>query len=153
MNFEQLDKGSGCANFEAVMRTPTHPTREQITLPGVLEALSDPTRLAMALMLAERRNAETVCGDFLSFGSKTNLSYHLAKMREAGVTRVRVEGTRRYISIRWEDLDARFPGLIDWLLNSAKREGLNVVAAAPPKRAPRRAARARNATARRKPAA
>ena len=133
------------------MRTPPHPTREQITLPGVLEALSDPTRLAIALMLAERRDAETVCGDFLDFGSKTNLSYHLAKMREAGVTRVRVEGTRRHISIRWDDLDARFPGLIDWLLNSAKREGLHTMSNSS-KRAPRRPARARNA-ARRKPAA
>jgi DNA-binding transcriptional ArsR family regulator len=135
------------------MRTPPHPTREQITLPGVLEALSDPTRLAIALMLAERRDAETVCGDFLGFGSKTNLSYHLAKMREAGVTRVRAEGTRRYISIRWDDLDARFPGLIDWLLNSAKREGLNVMSAGSAKRGPRRPARTRGQAARRKPAA
>ena len=108
-----------------IVRAPPHPTRDQISLPGVLEALSDPTRLAIILKLAERRDAETACGDFLGFGSKTNLSYHLAKLREAGIIRVRIDGTRRHIAIRWDDLDARFPGLVMWLLNAAKREGLS----------------------------
>jgi hypothetical protein len=40
---------------------------------------------------------------------------------EAGVTNTRVDGTRRYVSLRRDDLDARFPGLLDALLAAAAR--------------------------------
>lgn len=132
------------------MRTPPHPTRDQIALPGVLEALSDPTRLAIALQLAQSRDtdAETMCGEFLCYGSKTNLSYHFAKLRKAGITRVRVAGTRRFISLRWDDMDARFPGLLASLLSAAKRDGQNFATPAA-KRAARPAGRARTAARRR----
>lgn len=134
------------------MRTPPHPTRDQIALPAVLEALSDPTRLAIALQLAQSRDmdAETMCGEFLCYGSKTNLSYHFAKLRKAGLTRVRVAGTRRFISLRWDDMDARFPGLLASLLGAAKRDGQNLAAQAGKRARP--ANRARTA-ARRKAAA
>jgi predicted transcriptional regulator len=42
-------------------------------------------------------------------------SYHLRLMREAGITRTRAAGTQRLISLRRDDLDARFPGLVDVL--------------------------------------
>ena len=42
-------------------------------------------------------------------------SYHLRLLREAGVTRTRAAGTERWMSVRQEDLDARFPGLLDAL--------------------------------------
>ena len=42
-------------------------------------------------------------------------SYHLRLLREAGVTRTRADGTLRLISLRREDLEARFPGLVDVL--------------------------------------
>ncbi len=108
------------------MRTPPHPRREQIELAPLLEALSDPTRLAILLELSGSdeqgaRETEARCGAFLHLGSKTNLTYHLAKMRHAGITRVRVAGTSRYISLRRDDLEARFPGLIDTLIASARR--------------------------------
>ena len=44
-------------------------------------------------------------------------SYHLRLLREAGVTRTRAEGTQRLISLRRDDLDGRFPGLVDVLIN------------------------------------
>ena len=61
-------------------------------------------------------------GEFLELGSKTNLSYHLAKLREAGVVRTRQDGVFRYMALRWEDLEARFPGLMQSLLAAAKRD-------------------------------
>jgi DNA-binding transcriptional ArsR family regulator len=67
-------------------------------------------------------DGECACGEFLSLGSKTNLSYHLAKLREAGVVRVRQDGVFRHLSLRWEDLEARFPGLMQSLLAAAKRD-------------------------------
>jgi len=99
-----------------------HPDREQIALPAVLDALSDPTRLAVALHLAEVK--ESACGDYTGWASKTNLSYHLGKLREAGVTRSRIEGTYRLVSLRWDDLNARFPGLLKQILDTAKRDPL-----------------------------
>jgi len=100
------------------MRKFPHPGREQIELPNVLDALSDPTRLAIVTQIANE--GEMRCGTFLDLASKTSLSYHFAKLREAGVTRTRVEGTSHFMTLRREDLDRRFPGLLDSILSAAK---------------------------------
>lgn len=97
-----------------------HPNADQIELPSVLTALGDPTRLAIAAELASRGDGPVACSHFLMFTSKTNLSYHLARLREAGVTRTEVSGTSRFTTLRRADLDARFPGLLDSVLASAK---------------------------------
>jgi len=106
------------------MKTLPHPALEEIELARVLEALSDPTRLAVVAFLASdvARNFEPRCGDFTTFGSKTNLTYHLAKLREAGVTSTRPSGTSRFISLRRDDLEARFPGLLTSLIAAAMAE-------------------------------
>jgi DNA-binding transcriptional ArsR family regulator len=59
------------------------------------------------------------CGQFLQLGSKTALSYHVAKLREAGVIRVRPDGTKRLLTLRREDLEKRFPGFLDSVVASA----------------------------------
>lgn len=38
-------------------------------------------------------------------------------LREAGVIRQRPEGRNVFVSLRRDDLDARFPGLLDIVLN------------------------------------
>ena len=96
-----------------------HPTLEQLDLAAILGVLGDPTRLGIVAYLARNEGRPLACGQFLDLGSKTNLSYHLAKLREAGVTRTRVEGTARYITLRRDDLDARFPGLLDSVVKAA----------------------------------
>lgn len=105
-------------------RAPHHPTREQIELPMLLDCLSDPIRLAIVYQLArqERVSSELCCGDFSGLGGKSNLAYHFAKLRECGLMQTRVAGTNRFMRLRREDLDARFPGLLDALLNSAARD-------------------------------
>ncbi len=40
-------------------------------------------------------------------------SHHPRVLREAGVTATRAVGTQRLVSLRRDDLDARFPGLLD----------------------------------------
>ncbi|HVG46945.1 MAG TPA: helix-turn-helix domain-containing protein [Rubellimicrobium sp.] len=96
-----------------------HPSPDQITLPVVLAALGDETRLAIVGCLARCHAPDgMVCGQFGGLTSKTNLTYHVAKLREAGVVWVRPEGTRRYISLRRDDLDARFPGFLDSVIAS-----------------------------------
>jgi DNA-binding transcriptional ArsR family regulator len=101
-----------------------HPPSDQIELAAVLEALSDPTRLGIVIDLADRKTEwEARCGEFSHLGSKTNLTYHFAKLRAAGVTHARAEGTSRFISLRREDLDARFPGLLDTVIKAARSAG------------------------------
>lgn len=105
-------------------RSLRHPTREQIELPMVLDCLSDPTRLAIVYNLArhERAATELRCGDFNGLSGKSNLAYHFAKLRESGLMQTRIVGTARLMRLRREDLDARFPGLLDAIIGSAARD-------------------------------
>ena len=58
------------------------------------------------------------CGQFTDLASKTSITYHVGKLREAGVVMVRPEGTRRRVTLRREDLDARFPGFLNSIIAS-----------------------------------
>lgn len=99
--------------------TLPHPTPDQISLANVLAVLGDSTRLAVIALLARDESMPIRCGQFYELGSKTNISYHLAKLREAGVVRTEVSGTNRLISLRRTDLDRLFPGLLDSVIASA----------------------------------
>jgi len=112
--------------------TISHPDTDQIELANVLTALGDETRLAMLGYLARNEGREMTCGQFNALGAKTILSYHLAKLREAGVVRVRPEGTKRMISLRRNDLDERFPGFLDAILDKAVTIAVEAEAHAPP---------------------
>jgi DNA-binding transcriptional ArsR family regulator len=103
-----------------VPRALHHPHREQLSLAAVLEALSDPVRLDIVLRLEE--SGENRCGSFEDLGGKANLTYHFARLREAGVTQTRLEGPFRFVSLRTKDLEARFPGLLAAVLAGARRE-------------------------------
>jgi DNA-binding transcriptional ArsR family regulator len=97
-----------------------HPDADQITLPTVLGALSDQTRLAIINALARDEALGCHCGQLTDLASKTAISYHVAKLREAGVVNVHPEGTRRRVTLRRTDLDARFPGFLDSVIASSK---------------------------------
>ncbi|SFI66316.1 DNA-binding transcriptional regulator, ArsR family [Phyllobacterium sp. CL33Tsu] len=96
-----------------------HPTAEDIALPAVLTALGDETRLAIIAILARNGEKAMTCGQFLQLGSKTAISYHVAKLREAGIIHVRPDGTRRLLTLRRDDLEHRFPGFLDSVVTSA----------------------------------
>lgn len=96
-----------------------HPSVEQLDLATILGVLGDPTRLGIVACLARNEHRPLSCGQFLDLGSKTNISYHLAKLREAGVTKTEAVGTSRLITLRRDDLDRRFPGLLASIIASA----------------------------------
>jgi DNA-binding transcriptional ArsR family regulator len=102
------------------MREPFHPSADSLDLVAILAALSDPTRLTILIRLAEA-DAAIRCGDFTDLATKSNLSYHFAKMREAGLVSLRNEGTSRFLTLRRDDIERQFPGLLDQLIASAKR--------------------------------
>ncbi|GEO12901.1 ArsR/SmtB family transcription factor [Microvirga aerophila] len=115
------------------MREPFHPSADSLDLVAILAALSDPTRLTILIRLAEA-DAAIRCGDFTDLATKSNLSYHFAKMREAGLVSLRSEGTSRFLALRRNDIERQFPGLLDQLIASAKRmedKPLNSQSAAP----------------------
>jgi DNA-binding transcriptional ArsR family regulator len=104
-----------------------HPDADQIVLPTVLGALSDQTRLAIINYLSRNEDRGMICSQFTDLASKTSITYHLAKLREAGVVRVTPEGTRRRVRLRRDDLDTRFPGFLDSIIASTKDLELNGV--------------------------
>lgn len=100
------------------MRNLYQPERADIELADVLYALSDPIRLQIVREIAER--GEKTCSGLSMDMPKSSVSYHFKVLREAGLTRTRMEGTQRFISLRRDDLEARFPGLFDAVLRAAE---------------------------------
>lgn len=101
------------------VRTVRHPPPDEIELTDVLHALSDPVRLRIVRNLATCEGDR--CCNALHVGvSKSTLSHHLKVLREAGVTRTRMCGTQRFVSLREDDLEERLPGLLASILGAAR---------------------------------
>jgi DNA-binding transcriptional ArsR family regulator len=94
-----------------------HPAREDLELATVLHALSDPMRLRIVAGLAVE--SDRTCKSFGLPVTKSTCTHHFRVLREAGVIRQRLEGTTKLNSLRREDLEARFPGLLDSVLAAA----------------------------------
>jgi DNA-binding transcriptional ArsR family regulator len=101
----------------------THPDRDEIELGAVLHALSDPVRLGIVVALRECGD-ERPCGSFPVPVTKSTLTHHFRVLREAGVIVQRQEGTARLSRLRTDDLDARFPGVLDAVLGAADKIAL-----------------------------
>lgn len=94
------------------------PNQEDLTLTGVLYALSDPTRLRVVALLAE--TGDQCCSQgVLAQVPKSTLAHHFRVLRDNGIVTTRTEGTYSINSLRRDDLDSRFPGLLDAVLNAA----------------------------------
>ena len=94
------------------------PARSELELAAVLHALSDPMRLRIVAALAATREQPS-CGSFDLPVTKSTCTHHFKVLREAGVIQQRQRGTARLNALRREDLDARFPGLLDSVLRAA----------------------------------
>jgi DNA-binding transcriptional ArsR family regulator len=94
-----------------------YPERDAIELVEVLQALGDPVRLQIVRFL-DGSDGAIACLEIPIPVSKSTGSHHLKVLREAGVVKAQADGTRRYYTLRTEDLDARFPGLLDSVLRS-----------------------------------
>ena len=103
------------------MKSYKHPAKDEITVAGLLRALSDPVRLSVVNCLA-RAGCEKACSTFDVPVHKSTMSHHLRILRETGIINIRSEGTFNYLSLRQEELDERFPGLLDSILFSMERE-------------------------------
>ncbi|MDX5629107.1 MULTISPECIES: helix-turn-helix domain-containing protein [unclassified Brenneria] len=93
-----------------------HPDRDQIRLENVLTALGNPVRLTVVRVLAN--GGEFACSAVLQGIPKSTLTHHWRVLRDSGVIWQRPYGRENLLSLRRDDLDARFPGLLDSLLNA-----------------------------------
>ncbi|WP_379132057.1 ArsR/SmtB family transcription factor [Paenibacillus sp. sgz500958] len=103
------------------MKVLNHPDRQDIELSSVLYALSDPIRLYLVDVI--QKTGERRCGDIVVPIVKSTLSHHYRTLREAGILQVRVQGTQRFSTVRYKDLEARFPGLLASILEAYRASG------------------------------
>jgi DNA-binding transcriptional ArsR family regulator len=99
-----------------------HPPCEELELEAVLHALSDRQRLRIVQSLAEDPTPRR-CGAFDLRVTKSTLTHHFRVLREAGLISQQEEGTSRLNSLRRDDLDERFPGLLEAILVAAADAG------------------------------
>jgi len=98
----------------------TAPDLAQVEVATVLHSLSDPVRLAIVQQIdAEGPGGEVSCGQLDVPVGKSTCTHHLKNLIASGVTAEREEGTRKYIRLRRDELDRRFPGLMDSVLRAA----------------------------------
>ncbi|MGW1071995.1 ArsR/SmtB family transcription factor [Streptomyces sp. NPDC002537] len=92
-----------------------HPDRDQLLVEDVLAALGNPVRLGIVRELAASAGERT-CGSLPLEVTKATATHHWRVLRESGITREHKAGRAKAISLRRDDLDARFPGLLEAVL-------------------------------------
>jgi DNA-binding transcriptional ArsR family regulator len=103
--------------METAEATLPQPARTEIRIEDVLQALGDPVRLMVVRALAIAPDG-VACGEVPLPVSKSTRTHHLRTLREAGVISTRVDGTRRISTLRRDDLDALYPGLLAGVLSA-----------------------------------
>ncbi|TVT44559.1 helix-turn-helix transcriptional regulator [Amycolatopsis rhizosphaerae] len=102
-------------------RTLPGPSIESLDLTMILSALAEPGRRAMMTELY--RHLEPVdCAvvvEKVDLGlSNATISHHCRVLREAGLVRTVAEGRRRIMAVRRDEVEKRFPGLLNAVLAS-----------------------------------
>jgi DNA-binding transcriptional ArsR family regulator len=98
-----------------------HPSLEDITVEGILHALSDPVRVAIYVDIVAQECSHN-CSTFLTVSDKaipkSTLSQHFRALREAGLIRGERRGVEMYNTSRCAEIEGRFPGLILAIVNA-----------------------------------
>jgi DNA-binding transcriptional ArsR family regulator len=107
------------AELSAAKPKEPPPPLEEIELAAVLDAMSDPVRLEIIRQLARcDLGGELSCGQLELPVGKSTGTHHLKVLRTAGLVAERSEGTRKYLHLQREELDKRFPGLLESVLRA-----------------------------------
>lgn len=103
------------------MRPLTHPSIDDVTVEGILHALSDPVRARIYATLACAERANT-CSAFLQVDDrsvpKSTLSQHFRALREAGLIRSERRGVEMLNTTRCDEIQQRFPGLLPAIMHA-----------------------------------
>ena len=103
------------------MKPLFHPSLEDVTVEGILHALSDPVRAAIFVGIVGSACSQN-CSNFLQVSEKaiprSTLSQHFRALREAGLIRGERRGVEMHNTPRCAEIEERFPGLIPAIVNA-----------------------------------
>lgn len=103
------------------MRPLFHPSIDDVTIEGILHALSDPVRTAIYAQIAGA-NCPQMCSNFLNVSEqaipKSTLSQHFKILREAGLIRGERRGVEMHNTTRCAEIEGRFPGLLGAIIKA-----------------------------------
>src|ERR1700756_3806526 len=103
------------------MRPLFHPSIEEITVEGILHALSDPVRVAIFADIVAQEYSQN-CSTFLTVRDepipRSTLSQHFRTLREAGLIRGERRGVEMHNISRCAEAEERFPGVIRAIVNA-----------------------------------
>ncbi|MGK8523856.1 ArsR/SmtB family transcription factor [Nocardia asteroides] len=85
-----------------------------MSIDDVLHALADPTRRRIVRILLDE--GDRPCGTFGLGIPPSTLSHHFKALRNAGIIRQFDQGRQRVNTLRLDELDTRFPGLVASIL-------------------------------------
>jgi DNA-binding transcriptional ArsR family regulator len=91
-------------------RAFNHPATDDISLDTVLYALSDPMRRQIVQKLMA---SDCSCIQACATLPPSTISFHHKVLREAGLIRSEKKGVEVINTLRRQDIDERFPGLLD----------------------------------------
>jgi DNA-binding transcriptional ArsR family regulator len=101
------------------MRPLFHPSLDDITVEGILHALSEPVRAHILARILHADGAKT-CSAFLEISDrpipKSTLSQHFKALREAGLIRSERKGVELHNTSRCQEISARFGSLVSTVL-------------------------------------
>jgi DNA-binding transcriptional ArsR family regulator len=119
------------------MKPLVHPALEDITVEGILHALSDPTRVEIFATIADS-GCSSNCSSFLTVGEraipKSTLSQHFKALRDAGLVRSERVGVEMQNTSRCAEIETRFPGLLPAIVAALKAQSGKRSAARPSKK-------------------
>ncbi len=103
------------------MRPLIHPAIEDIRPDAILHALSDPARAAIFATIM-KAGCVDACSAVACVGDrvipKSSLSNHIKILRDAGLIRSERHGVEVRNAPRWDEVEARFPGLLPGIINA-----------------------------------
>src|SRR4051794_1648949 len=103
------------------MRPLFHPSIEEVSVEGILHALSDPVRVAMYADIVGQECTQS-CSTFLTVGDKaipkSTLSQHFKILREAGLIRSERHGVEMHNTTRCAELKERFGDMLAAILTT-----------------------------------
>lgn len=103
------------------MRPFFHPAIEDVRPETILHALSDVNRAAILAKILTAGYVQA-CAAVAKLGDraipKSSLSNHFKVLREAGLIRSERHGVEMHNESRFEEVNARFPGLVGAIINA-----------------------------------
>ena len=119
------------------MKPLVHPALEDISVEGILHALSDPTRVEIFAKIADS-NRSANCSSFLTVGEKavpkSTLSQHFKVLRDAGLVHSERVGVEMQSKSRGPEIETRFPGLLSAIMGALRTQSGERTAMRPSKK-------------------